>query len=73
MLKSMKLLPDAAITIQTSHEFKVDNKGKRKASDSGDSSRATKKVERHDDVEDDDQQEELGGSSNEMQEMQTDD
>lgn len=69
MLKSMKLLPDAAITIQTSHEFKVDNKGKRKASDSGDSSRATKKVERHDD----DQQEELGGSSNEMQEMQTDD
>lgn len=72
MLKSMQLLPDAAITAKTSHNFHLDNKGKRKASDSGDGSHARKKVER-DYVEDEDPQDEVGNSSNVLQDMQTDD
>jgi hypothetical protein len=73
MLKSMKLLPDVAITIKTTNDFKLDKKGKRKASDCGDSSRARKKVERDDDDNDNEQQEEAGGSGDEVLDMETDD
>ncbi|KAG1772159.1 hypothetical protein EDD22DRAFT_842525 [Suillus occidentalis] len=73
MLKSMKLLPDAAITAKTSHNFRLSNKGKRKASDEGEGSRATKKVSRDEDSEDDNPRDDIDSSSTGLHAMQTDD
>jgi hypothetical protein len=66
----MRLLPDAAITANTSNGLKVDNKGKRKASDTGDSSRASKKAERDEDFDDDASEEDGSSGGNELHAMQ---
>jgi hypothetical protein len=73
MLKSMKLLPDTAITARTSHDFHSSKKGKRKASDDGEGSSARKKVSRDEEYEDDDPRDDIDSGNSGLTAMQTDD
>jgi hypothetical protein len=71
MMKSMKLLPDAAITAKTSNDTIWDSKGKRKALDDGDESHATKRMVRGENFEDEDAEDQDDSGNNQMHAMQT--
>lgn len=71
MMKSMKLLLDAAITAKSSNDTIWDRKGKRKASDDGDESHAAKKMVRDENFEDKDAGDEDDSGNNQIHAMQT--